>query len=169
MNAFYLVIYNSLNMIYDDNLTSNYITYAKLAPMTAACQLPFKFGEPIIKYLLAKGIIYDTSVLPWSDSDNNEDFAVLVKRNTGVAGTANLNFNVYPKGDETLTATSTNPYSGTTFTHTGIRGTKITATGGSTHRFETDGQIIGKQNLTISGMTSLQGGVVIDEKRSENR
>ena len=101
-------------------------------------------------------------------SSNNEDFAVLVKRNGGVAGTANLNFNVYPKGDETVTATSTNPYSGTTFTHTGVRGTKITATGGNTHRFETDGQIIGdgqivgKQNLTISGMTSLQGGLVVD-------
>ena len=95
-------------------------------------------------------------------SNNNEDFAVLVKRNGGVAGTANLNFNVYPKGDETVTATSTNPYSGTTFTHTGVRGTKITATGGNPHRFETDGEIIGKQTLTVCGLTSLQGGVVID-------
>ena len=95
-------------------------------------------------------------------SNNNEDFAVLVKRNGGVAGTANLNFNVYPKGDETVTATSTNPYSGTTFTHTGVRGTKITATGGQPHRFETDGEIIGKQTLTVSGLTSLQGGLVVD-------
>ena len=95
-------------------------------------------------------------------SNNNEDFAVLVKRNGGAAGTANLNFNVYPKGDETVTATSTNPYSGTTFTHTGVRGTKTTATGGNPHRFETDGEIIGKKTLTVSGLTSLQGGVVID-------
>ena len=95
-------------------------------------------------------------------SNNNEDFAVLVKRNGGVAGTANLNFNVYPKGDETVTATATNPYSGTTFTHTGVRGTKITATGGNTHRFETNGEIIGKQTLTVSGLTSLQGGLVVD-------
>ena len=95
-------------------------------------------------------------------SDNNEDFAVLVKRNGGVAGTANLTFNVYPKGDETVTATSTNPYSGTTFTHLGVRGTKTTATGGNPHRFETDGAIVGGKTLTVSGLTSLQGGVVID-------
>ena len=53
-------------MKYDDNLTSNYITYAKLAPMTAACR-PSKFGEPIIKYLLAKGIVYDTQSIILSD------------------------------------------------------------------------------------------------------
>ena len=56
----------------------------------------------------------------------------MVKRNSGIAGTANLNFNVYPKGDETVTVTSTNPYSGALLTHTGKRGTKITATGGNT-------------------------------------
>ena len=95
-------------------------------------------------------------------SNGDEDFAVLVKRNGGVAGTANIKFNVYPKGDETVTATATNPYSTTTFTHTGVRGTKITATGGNTHRFETDGEIIGKQTLTVSGLTSLQGGLVVD-------
>ena len=95
-------------------------------------------------------------------SDNNEDFAVLVKRNGGVAGTANLNFNVYPKGDETVTATATNPYSSATFTHTGIRGTKFSATGGNPHRFETDGEVLLTQNLTVSGMTSLQGGLVVD-------
>ena len=95
-------------------------------------------------------------------SNNNEDFAVLVKRNGGVAGTANLRFNVYPKGEETVTATATNPYSGTTLTHTGVRGTKTTATGGNPHRFETDGEIVGKQTLTVSGLTSLQGGLVVD-------
>ena len=95
-------------------------------------------------------------------SNGDEDFAVLVKRNGGVAGTANLNFNVYPKGDETVTATSTNPYSGTTFTHTGARGTKITATGGNPHKFETDGAIVGGKTLTVSGLTSLQGGLVVD-------
>lgn len=90
-------IYNSLNMKYDNNLISDYITNAKLAPMTAACQLPFKFGEPIIKYLLDKGIVYDTSVLPWSESDNNEDFKDIVKvwkllfeDNNFIGGTDNI-------------------------------------------------------------------------------
>ncbi len=94
-------------------------------------------------------------------SDNNEDFAVLVKRNGGVAGDGSITFNVYPKGDETVTATSTNPYSGTTLTHTGIRGTKITATGGNTHRFETDGEIIGGQTLTVSGSADLNKNLFV--------
>ena len=94
-------------------------------------------------------------------SDSNEDFAVLVRRDGMIPDSIDLTFNVYPKGDETVTATSTNPYSGTTFTHNGANGTKITATQTS-HRFETDGQIIGGQNLTVSGMTSLQGGLVVD-------
>tara|TARA_B000000565_G_C23773145_1_gene372994 strand:- start:932 stop:1774 length:843 start_codon:yes stop_codon:yes gene_type:complete len=72
-------VYNSLNMNYDDYLVTEPITYAKLAPMSAACHLPYQFAEPIIKYLLNKGIIYDTSVLPWCDSNDNNNFKDIVK------------------------------------------------------------------------------------------
>ena len=72
-------VYNALNMNNDYYPLSQPVVYAKLTPMAAACHLPFNVGESIIKYLLCKGFVYDTSVLPWSDSNNNNDFKDIVK------------------------------------------------------------------------------------------
>lgn len=72
-------VYNSLNMKHDSYLFNGPITFAKLAPMTAACSLPFKIGEKIIKYLLGIKIIYDTTVLPWTDSIDNNDYKDIIK------------------------------------------------------------------------------------------
>ena len=50
-----------------------------LMPMTAACQLPYTLAKPMIKYLLDKGFLYNISVLPWSESENNNDYKDIIK------------------------------------------------------------------------------------------
>ena len=73
-------IYNSF-IKNKNNYCFNYkeITHAILAPMTAACQLPYKFAKIMIEYLLEKGFLYNISVLPWIESENNDDFKDIVK------------------------------------------------------------------------------------------
>ena len=47
--------------------------------MTAACQLPYILAKPMIQYLLDKGFLYNVSVLPWSESENNDDYKDIIK------------------------------------------------------------------------------------------
>ena len=51
----------------------NNITNLDLLPLKCACELPFRFGKPIIKLLIEKKYKYDTSILYWRNDDSKED------------------------------------------------------------------------------------------------
>ena len=52
---------------------SNYITIADLLPLKCACELPFKYGKTIIKFLVEKKYKYNTSILCFTNKDSDVD------------------------------------------------------------------------------------------------
>jgi len=51
----------------------NYITYGDLTPLISACELPFKYGERMITYLIEQDFKYNINLLSWTDTDSEED------------------------------------------------------------------------------------------------
>ncbi len=49
------------------------ITNGCLIPLKCACELPFKYGKPIIELLIKKKYKYNFSILYWTDKDSDED------------------------------------------------------------------------------------------------
>ena len=49
------------------------ITNGCLIPLKCACELPFKYGKPIIELLIKKRYKYNFSILYWTNKDTDED------------------------------------------------------------------------------------------------
>jgi hypothetical protein len=74
-------------------------------------------------------------------SNNNEDFAVQLKTNS--ANSLPVNIEVFPLNNETVTFTSTNPYTGATLEHECMNGGfASSSSGGAAHGFYSNGSVL---------------------------
>lgn len=74
-------------------------------------------------------------------SNNNEDFAILLKHNNHATTNVDMAIEVFPLSSETITFTGTHNYSGSELLHKTKRGMYISGTGGGNGDIETEGNL----------------------------
>jgi hypothetical protein len=91
-------------------------------------------------------------------SDNNDNFAIQLKTNSAIACTVYME--IFALNSESVSFTSTNPYSGIALTHIcRLGGFSASSGGGETHNFWSNGVALAKlENPTFSGDVSTGNG-----------